>query len=484
MAFDIRNTGFKLPSGWQFIRLGDIAKINGKTLTKKSALTDIRYIDISSTSTGKFEEPTLIKIEDAPSRAKRILTNNDIIISTVRPNLKQFAFIEEAGSNLIASTGFCVISADSEKLAWYLYTLITSDIFTAHLVAVADGAAYPAFNPIEIEDAVIALPPENYLDVIVDVTRAIHKKIHLNTQTNQTLEQTAQALYKSWFVDFEPTRAKAAVLAAGGSQEEAETAAMSALSGHPPAALAALARQNPARHQQLATLAAAFPSALVSIDSYGEVPAGWEVKKVGDIAKVIKGKSYKSSELESSKTALVTLKSFNRGGGYRLDGLKEYTGTYKPEQEVFAGDLIIAYTDVTQAADVIGKPAMVMSDNRYEHLIISLDVGVVRPNNSIYKYFLYCMAMTVAFQAHTQSFCTGTTVLHLGKDAVPSFEIAVPNEFLLKKFAEISESIFAKINENIKQSVRLQNVRDTLLPKLLNGELPADTSFQTASEAV
>ena len=321
----------------------------------------------------------------------------------------------------------------------------------------------------------------NYQKRTAEFLRNIDDKIQLNTQTNQTLEQIAQAIYKSWFVDFAPTRAKAAVLAAGGSAAEAQTAAMSALSGHPPAALA---RQNPVRHQQLATLAAAFPSALVTIDGYGEVPAGWEVKKVGDIAKVIKGKSYKSSELESSKTALVTLKSFNRGGGYRLDGLKEYTGTYKPEQEVFAGDLIIAYTDVTQAADVIGKPAMVMSDNRYEHLIISLDVGVVRPNNSVYKYFLYCMAMTVAFQAHTQSFCTGTTVLHLGKDAVPSFEIAVPNEFLLKKFAEISESIFAKINENIKQSVRLQNFRDTLLPKLLNGELPADTSFQTASEAV
>lgn len=330
----------------------------------------------------------------------------------------------------------------------------------------------------------ISFPPIEIQKELSKQLFSIDQKIHLNTQTNQTLEQIAQAIYKSWFVDFAPTRAKAAVLAAGGSQEEAETAAMSALSGQPPAALVALAQQNPARHQQLATLAAAFPSALVSIDGYGEVPAGWEVKKVGDIAKVIKGKSYKSSELESSKTALVTLKSFNRGGGYRLDGLKEYTGTYKPEQEVFAGDLIIAYTDVTQAADVIGKPAMVMSDNRYEHLIISLDVGVVRPNNSVYKYFLYCMAMTVAFQAHTQSFCTGTTVLHLGKDAVPSFEIAVPNEFLLKKFAEISESIFAKINENIKQSVRLQNVRDTLLPKLLNGELPADTSFQTASEAV
>ena len=296
-------------------------------------------------------------------------------------------------------------------------------------------------------------------------------KIHLNTQTNQTLEHIAQAIYKSWFVDYEPTRAKAAVLAAGGSMAEAENAAMTAISGKSAAELAALKQDQPTRYQQLADLAAAFPSALVPADNFGEIPEGWEVKKVGDIAKVVKGKSYKSSELAPSRTALVTLKSFNRGGGYRLDGLKEYTGTYKSEQEVFAGDLIIAYTDVTQAADVIGKPAMVMSDNRYEHLVISLDVGVVRPKNATYKYFLYCMAMTESFQAHTQSFCTGTTVLHLGKDAVPSFKIAIPDEFLLRKFSDISNPIFAAINRNIEQGKELEKIRDTLLPKLLSGEV-------------
>ncbi len=246
---------------------------------------------------------------------------------------------------------------------------------------------------------------------------------------------------------------------------------MTAISGKSAAELAAHKQEHPARYQQLADLAAAFPAALVPTDDFGEIPAGWEVKKVGDIAKVIKGKSYKSSELASSKTALVTLKSFNRGGGYRLDGLKEYTGAYKPEQEVFAGDLIIAYTGVTQAADIIGKPAMVMSDNRYEHLIISLDVGVVRPENESYKYFLYCMAMTDTFQAHTQSFCTGTTVLHLGKDAVPGFAIAVPDELLLQKFADVSTPIFSAINGNIEQSRELEKLRDTLLPKLLSGEV-------------
>lgn len=408
---------------------------------------------------------------------------NDVLFSNIRTYFKKVWRAEFDGG---CSPDVLVIRSKDENILLnkYLFLMISSDNFINFTAMSSNGAKMPRGDKNAMLKYEFEIPSIEEQKKIIKQQFALDDKIHLNTQTNQTLEQIAQALYKSWFVDFEPTRAKAAVLAVGGSAAEAQTAAMSAFSGQPPAALAALARQNPARHQQLATLAAAFPSALVSIDGYGEVPAGWEVKKVGDIAKVIKGKSYKSSELESSKTALVTLKSFNRGGGYRLDGLKEYTGTYKPEQEVFAGDLIIAYTDVTQAADVIGKPAMVMSDNRYEHLIISLDVGVVRPNNSVYKYFLYCMAMTVAFQAHTQSFCTGTTVLHLGKDAVPSFEIAVPNEFLLKKFAEISESIFAKINENIKQSVRLQNVRDTLLPKLLNGELPADTSFQTASEAV
>ena len=353
---------------------------------------------------------------------------------------------------------------DTEYLYYALQTVKISPFVT--------GAVQKKISQKELNSMLIPyFESKEHRNHIVNILRVFDQKIQLNTQTNQTLEHIAQTIYKSWFIDYEPTRAKAAVLAAGGSKAEAESAAMTAISGKSAAELAALKQQHPTRYQQLADLAAAFPAALVPTDDFGEIPAGWEVKKVGDIVKVVKGKSYKSSELAPSRTALVTLKSFNRGGGYRLDGLKEYTGTYKSEQEVFAGDLIIAYTDVTQAADVIGKPAMVMSDNRYEHLVISLDVGVVRPKNATYKYFLYCMAMTESFQAHTQSFCTGTTVLHLGKDAVPSFKIAIPDEFLLRKFSDISNPIFAAINRNIEQGKELEKIRDTLLPKLLSGEV-------------
>ncbi|WP_273396639.1 restriction endonuclease subunit S [Actinobacillus porcinus] len=310
---------------------------------------------------------------------------------------------------------------------------------------------------------------------IVETLLGLDQKIQLNTQINQTLEQIAQTIFKSWFIDFDPVHAKAEALANGQTAEQATQAAMAVISGKNTQELHRLQTANPEQYQQLWEIAEAFPS---GFDEEG-VPRGWESKKVGEVAKIIKGKSYKSSELAPSKTALVTLKSFNRGGGYRLDGLKEYTGTYKPEQEVFAGDLIIAYTDVTQAADVIGKPAMVMSDSRYEHLVISLDVGVVRPKNEKYKYFLYCLAMTDTFQAHTHSFCTGTTVLHLGKEAVPSFEFILPDNKFIELFDEFVSPIFVRINNIIEENKSLEKIRDELLPKLLSGEIYSDGDIGT-----
>ncbi|MGX2970713.1 restriction endonuclease subunit S, partial [Ursidibacter sp. B-7004-1] len=315
-----------------------------------------------------------------------------------------------------------------------------------------------------------------YFEIILDFEKQkkigdlyfdFYEKIELNTQINQTLEQIAQTIFKSWFIDFDPVHAKANALANGQTTEQATLSAMAVISGKTSDELHRLQTATPEQYQQLWEIAEAFPS------EFGEdgVPRGWESKKVGEVAKIIKGKSYKSSELAPSTTALVTLKSFNRGGGYRLDGLKEYTGTYKTEQEVFAGDLIIAYTDVTQAADVIGKPAMVMSDSRYKHLIISLDVGVVRPQNKKDKYFLYCLAMTDKFQSHTHSYCTGTTVLHLGKDAVPSFEFIAPDNKFTELFDKFVSPIFSRINNIIEENKSLEKIRDELLPKLLSGDI-------------
>ncbi|WP_308665826.1 restriction endonuclease subunit S [uncultured Aggregatibacter sp.] len=415
-----------------------------------------------------FNGITLSSVEPSLNKCTKFKAN-DTLFSNIRTYFKKVWFADFDGG---CSPDVIVMRTKNEELVLpeFLYLLICSEDFINFTVMSSNGAKMPRGDKKAMLKYEFEIPSIEEQKIAINHYFKIKEKIQLNTQINQTLEQIAQALFKSWFVDFDPVRAKVQALSDGLSLEQAELAAMQAISGKTPEELTALSQAQPDRYAELAETAKAFPCEMVEVDGV-EVPKGWEVKRIDEIANIIKGKSYKSSELEKSKTALVTLKSFNRGGGYRLDGLKEYTGKYKPEQEVFAGELIIAYTDVTQAADVIGKPAMVMSDSNYKHLVISLDVGVVRPFNDVYKHFLYCLAMTDSFQAHTKSFCTGTTVLHLGKDAVPSFEFINPSNKLLHVFYKQTSPIFEKINLHIEENKNLEKVKDLLLSRLLSGEI-------------
>lgn len=309
----------------------------------------------------------------------------------------------------------------------------------------------------DLKNLELRIPPLSEQKRIARILNSLDDKIELNRQMNVTLEGIAQALFKSWFVDFVPVIDNA-ITAGNPIPEEF-------------AARAETRRKALSDGTANREIAKQFPAAFQFTEEMGWIPEGWKETQIKDIAKIIKGKSYKSSELQESTTALVTLKSFNRGGGYRLDGLKEYTGGYKSEQEVFAGDLVIAYTDVTQAADVIGKPAMVVSDSRYKHLIVSLDVVVVKPFVDVHKYFLYGTAQTERFQDHTYSHSTGTTVLHLGKNAVPDYYLAIPDNKLLSGYVRVAEPTFKAIDNNIFEIRELAKLRDTLLPKLISGEI-------------
>ena len=413
-------------------------------------------------SNSRFIEDTAERIKLSGVKKSVEVFEGDLILSnSATPGLPKFMAI-----NACIHDGWMLLRNFKNITKEFAYWLLLNE--RTNLVKQGTGTVFINLKTDILRNHIVKIPSIEEQNKIVSILNGIEDKIHLNTQINQTLEEIAQALFKSWFVDFDPVRAKAKALSDGLSLEQAELAAMQAISGKTPEELTALSQTQPDRYAELAETAKAFPCEMVEVDGV-EVPKGWEVKRIDEIANIIKGKSYKSSELEKSKTALVTLKSFNRGGGYRLDGLKEYTGKYKSEQEVFSGELIIAYTDVTQAADVIGKPAMVMSDSNYQHLVISLDVGVVRPFNDVYKHFLYCLAMTDSFQAHTKSFCTGTTVLHLGKDAVPSFEFINPSNELLHVFYKQTSPIFEKINLHIEENKNLEKVRDLLLPSLLSG---------------
>jgi len=283
-------------------------------------------------------------------------------------------------------------------------------------------------------------------------SRLIDDRITLLRETNATLEAIAQAIFKSWFVDFDPVRAKMEGRAPEGMDE---------------------------------ATAALFPDSFEESE-LGLVPKGWRVRSVSEVAEIIKGKSYSSKELtDSHHTALVTLKSFERGGGFRLDGFKPYTGKYKPNQVVESGDLIVAYTDVTQAAELIGKPAIVVGVENYSTLVASLDVGIIRPETEqVSRQFLYGLFRTEAFQIHTFSHTSGTTVLHLAKDGVGSFQFACPQADLVETFSVLAESLAERRQTNIDNMRTLIALRDTILPRLISGKLRLPEADNIIAEAI
>lgn len=200
-----------------------------------------------------------------------------------------------------------------------------------------------------------------------------------------------------------------------------------------------------------------------------EVKDEWVEVKLGSHINLVSGYSYRSVDLNNSTKALVTLKNFDRTGGFKQDGFKEYTGKYKEDQVVISGDLIVAHTDITQEADVLGNPAIVISSDKYETLIISTDLVKVVPTSYLSKTYIYFLMKTDDFKHYCLGNSNGTTVLHLSKKALPGYDFKLPPSLLVNKFTAIAEPLLEKKNNNQKLIQQLENLRDTLMPKLMSG---------------
>ena len=152
----------EIPAKWVDKEIGELAKINERSINRDFKYSKIEYIDIDSVDQGIIKNRQILQLADAPSRAKRIVENNDTIISTVRPNLKHFALIQDAKPNTIVSTGFAVISP-MKRNSKFLYYHLTTDKYTNYLSAIADAhtSTYPSFNPSIIQKSVVAYPDEN-----------------------------------------------------------------------------------------------------------------------------------------------------------------------------------------------------------------------------------------------------------------------------------------------------------------------------------
>src|SRR3989344_4647184 len=193
-----------IPEDWEVKVIGDLVKINEDTINKNYSEANIEYIDTSSVDKGYLVETQKLKLEEAPSRAKRIIKDYDILISTVRPNLKHFFFVKKSKLNLVGSTGFAVISTKKINPE-FLYYYLTTENYTNFLTAIADAhtSTYPSFNPDVIETSFCPFPELPEQSAIAKILSDLDSKIELHQQMNKSLEAIGQAIFKHWFVDFE-----------------------------------------------------------------------------------------------------------------------------------------------------------------------------------------------------------------------------------------------------------------------------------------
>lgn len=196
-----------------------------------------------------------------------------------------------------------------------------------------------------------------------------------------------------------------------------------------------------------------------------------EYRQLSELTSITRGVSYKSIDLQPSSTSLVTLKSFDRNGGYKANGLKPYIGPYKLQQVIHPGEVVVAQTDLTQGAEVVGRAVRVPADSTAEVLVASLDLVIVRPNLEITLEYLVGVLVDEAFRSHCRSRTSGTTVLHLASDAIPSYMAPTVSAAAQQSFSATSRPLLARADSLNIETVELASLRDALMPELLSGRM-------------
>ena len=203
----------------------------------------------------------------------------------------------------------------------------------------------------------------------------------------------------------------------------------------------------------------------------------WTEYVLSDISKMINGYSYKGNELtDKSDIGMATIKNFERTGGFKLDGFKDIIPEKaKDDHYVKPYEVLVACTDLTQNADIIGNAIMLLNISDYKEIIMSMDlVKLVPITDFINNYMLYAMVNSKDFKDFALAYKSGTTVLHLNKNCFKEYTIKLPNEDILKDLSKVIEVNYKKISQIIEENKKLEQLRDALLPKLMNGDIDLD----------
>ncbi|MFV0176157.1 restriction endonuclease subunit S [Empedobacter falsenii] len=278
------------------------------------------------------------------------------------------------------------------------------------------GSAVPSLNRNHIHEYEIQLPPLPEQKAIASVLSSLDDKIDLLHQQNQTLEALAETLFRQWFIERRPELVE------------------------------------------------------------GEAKEDWEVLPLSEIAEVKNGKSFKSSDFtdnDFNSFEVVKMGHIERGGGLKLNPKKDYVSREMDVEKwiLNKGDIIMAMTDMKDNVVILGVPAMIDKD---DHYVLNQRVArIYLKDNSklISNYLLYIQLNNKDFIAELQTKANSGVQVNLSTEAIKESEILIPPIELQKEFGNKIIDLYSKIEINREQIQTLTQLRNTLLPKLMSGEV-------------
>ena len=400
---------------WKEYKIGEVCDTISDTYRDNAK--NVVLINTSDVLEGKCLNHIKTPNKDLKGQFKKTFRKDDILYSEIRPANKRYAYIDFDAKDYIASTKLMVIRHNERILPQYLFYILKSQSVLDELQMLAESRSgtFPQITFSEVANMVIKLPSIEQQSRILGVLKSLDDKIEVNRRINDNLEQQAQALFKSWFVDFEPFK--------NGEFVESEL---------------------------------------------GLIPKGWRVGTIGNYCKVRSGYAFKSSWWSNSGIPVIKIKNITDDG--RLDMTdssfvsNEHADLAK-EFQTKVGDLLIAMTGAT-----IGKFCIVHSN---DILCVNQRVGKFflgdSPLNRL-PFVYYNLKRPNVFEEIVRRGQGSAQPNISGKD-IENVSIAYPNEKVIAQFNILLYPLLKKVICNLQESRRLAELRDTLLPKLMSGEL-------------
>ena len=409
-----------IPEGWIEVNIAEIATTNDELISRDYNHLNIEYLDTGSITKNSIEGFQLFDLKEAPSRAKRLVKNGDIIYSTVRPNQEHYGYINNPKANCVVSTGFCVIRTKDTCYSKFLYHFLTQNKVRdyLHLLGEQSASAYPSIKPIDIENLIINIPGEiNEQKAIAKVLTAFDDKIELLQAQNKTLENMAQTIFKEWFGKYQIS---------------------------------------------------------------DELPEGWRVRELRDLAeKISKGTTPRKNDVQGKENTIFFLKVKDISD----DGLISNKNLALIPKEVHRNQLkrsILESNDILfSIAGTIGRVAILNED--LNDCNCNQAIAFIRlKNKNEFLEYVHLWIKSKEIQTEINSSIVQGVQANVSLTVLGDLKIILPSDSTMLRWKGIIKPIYDKIYNNNNQIKSLTKTRDNLLPKLMSGQVRVNNIKQTA----